>query len=122
MNVANLLKSLQFRQRAASIVDKVHRATHLFQPVDSYTETLKDVPLCFSAYIECQEADKPPVKFEVEMVGNATDPNLYEKTYAHWSRSGRRDHTTPVEIFSIRLDGYLNSSSRYHLPDITDVN
>ena len=99
-----MLRDLHIRKSASSIIDKVHRATHLFQPVDSYTEKLKDIPLCFSAHITCQEDDKPPVTFEVEMIGNATDSNLYEKTYAHWSRSGRRDYITPMELFTIRLD------------------
>lgn len=103
---ADLLFSLQIKKDATFIISKIHAANNLFQPIDNFTNSLAEVSPCFSAYLERQEYEKPPVKLEVEMACNTTDANLYEKAYARWSRAGRGDNVTPLEVFMARLDGY----------------
>jgi len=46
------------------------------------------------------------LKLEVELQENVAARDLYEKTHALWSKLGRRDNITPLELFMIRLDGY----------------
>ena len=87
-------------------MNKVHAAEKLFQPTDNFTESLQGEPLCFSAYLECQEQEKQPLRLEVEMICNAVETRLYEKSYARWSKGSRRESIIPLEIFMIRLDGY----------------
>ena len=97
--------SLQFRDAAICILNRIYNGGHLFQPTDNQTLILADVLPSFSAYFECREDDKAPVKLEVEMQGNATDQALYDKTLALWSRLGRTENTTPLNISMINLVG-----------------
>ena len=95
------------RKDAASIVQKIHGAEKLFQPTDNYTDFLKHVPPSFTAHFECQEYEKEPVKLEVEMLSSASDPGIYDRTSNTWSRLGQRDNNSPLNMFMIRLDGYV---------------
>lgn len=83
----------------------IHSSSHILQPIDNQVIALADVTPSFTAYFECQESEKGNLKLEVEMNGNALDDTLYEKTHASWSRLGRRDNTTPLDVFRMRLDG-----------------
>jgi len=110
-SVLNLINSLCTKKDASTILGKIYRANELLQPIDNQVMALADVVPSFTAYFECQETEKGPLKLEVEMNENAAVENLYEKTHALWSKLGRRDSTTPLDIFMIRLDGYAQHSA-----------
>ena len=97
-----MIRDLQVKKEAASVLEKIYGAHKLFLPIDNQAESLNDVVPSFSAYFECQD-DKQPVKLEVETMSNASDPNLYDRTFALWSRLHRK--TNPLDISMIRLDG-----------------
>ena len=99
--------SLRLNKSSDAIMEKLCEATTLFQPTDSYTESLADVMPSFSMNFECQELDKPAVSLKVEMDSNPTEPGLYENTGAIWSRLGRRENSTPLDVSMIQLHGFV---------------
>ncbi len=103
LSVTNSLST----KKATTILGKIYNANELLQPIDNQVMTLAEVTPSFIAYFECQENDKGPLKLEVELSENAAAKDLYEKTHALWSKLRRRDNTTPLDIFMIRLDGYV---------------
>lgn len=94
------------KKDANTILGGIYSANELLQPIDNQVMTLAEVIPSFTAYFECQENDKGPLKLEVELQENVAARDLYEKTHALWSKLGRRDNITPLELFMIRLDGY----------------
>lgn len=102
---------MYIRNTAAAILEKIRNATDLLQPIDNQIMALVDVTPSFTAYFECHEDEKGPLKLEVEMNENAMVQNLYERTHSLWSKMGRGDNTNPLDISMIRLDGYV----RFHM-------
>lgn len=108
--ILTITNSLCIKKDASTILGRIYNANELLQPIDNQVMTLAEVTPSFTAYFECQEHDKGPLKLEVEMNGNVAAKDLYEKTHALWSKLGRRDNTTPLDMFMIRLDGYAQYS------------
>lgn len=106
-----MLLSLCTKKEAATILGKIYDANELLQPIDNQVMTLAEVTPSFTAYFECQENDKKPLKLEVELNENAAAKDFYERTHALWSKLARPDNTTPLDMFMIRLDGYAQHSA-----------
>ena len=69
------------------------------------TPSLKEVTPSLSAYFECSERDRSPVKYQVDFVENAGEAIIYDKSNEMWLTTSRGDISAAFNIFMIRLDG-----------------
>lgn len=101
------MTSLQFKIDAASIMSKIYKATSLLRPVSNIgsDHCLNEVTRTYGARFEIYRFDKPSVQLQVEMNSSPFEPGMYEKTQTLWSRLDRKDNSTPLDIFMIRLGG-----------------
>ncbi|CAD6569863.1 MAG: hypothetical protein ASARMPREDX12_003112 [Alectoria sarmentosa] len=100
-----MIRDLQIKKDATTILAKVQNATDLFLPVDSSIISLNEVVPSFSACFEFGNSDSPPMNLTLELSSSPAAPTIYEKVQELWTRMDRRDNAVPLEAFTARLDG-----------------
>lgn len=96
--------SLFNNEDAATVMDNLYKADHIFQPLNNSIYSLEEVAPSFSARFVFQNVDQPAIQLDVELNTSGLDEKLYEKTHALWSRVDRRDNAVPLSIYMVRLD------------------
>ena len=85
---------------------KVYCANGLFEPLDHSTFELEDVVPSINACFTFQELDGPDYQLEVGIGLGSLDDRVYEKTHSIWTRADRRDNSTLLGVYKIKIDGY----------------
>ena len=100
-----MLRDLQVKKDAATIMRKVHGATGLFEPLNHSTFELEDVVPSFAACFMFQESDGPTYQLDVGYVPDSFDDRMHEKAHSIWTRPDRRDNRTVHGVYKIQIDG-----------------
>ena len=100
-----MIRDLQVKKDAATIMRKVHGANGLLEPLNHSTFELEDVVPSFSACFTFQESDGPTYQLDVEYGPDPFDDRMHEKMHSIWTRADRRDNRTVLGVYKIQLDG-----------------
>ena len=114
-----MLRDLQVKKDAATIMRKVHSANGLFEPLKHSTFELEDVVPSFGACFTFHESDRPTYQLDVGYDPDSFNVRMHEKTHSIWTRADRRDNRTVLGVYKIQLDG--GSSWMLHIMNENSV-
>ena len=100
-----MLRDLQVKKDAATIMSKVHDANGLFEPLDHSTFELEDVVPSFSACFTFRESDGPTYQLDVGYDPDPFEDRMHNKTHSVWTKPDRRDNSTVLGVYKIQIDG-----------------
>lgn len=100
-----ILRDLQVKTDATTIMRKVHNANGLFEPLNHSTFELEDVVPSFGACFKFQELNGANHQLDIGIAPGSLDDYVYEKTHSIWTRADRRDNNTLLGVYKIQLDG-----------------
>ena len=92
-------------QNETALIDHVCSANHLFTPLDTFVNKLKDAAPVYTACFELQIPATGRIRLEIEMSTSGPD-KIYERFQTQWTRViDRIDSENPMELYMVRIHG-----------------
>ena len=96
------------KARADQLLTQIFSATNLFAPIDIMATALQEVAPVYTAQFTFEIPATGKVQLELEMNKPGAE-GLYERSNSVWTRvKDRAENVNPMEIFVVRLQGYVN--------------
>ncbi|KAL8736253.1 MAG: hypothetical protein Q9166_000408 [cf. Caloplaca sp. 2 TL-2023] len=106
-----LIRDLHLDRKAHDVLDRLHHATDLFQPISTDDESLADVLPQYTAmfYLRHPEKTEEMIQLEIDFKANTADTG-FETSKALWLKGPKPDgvaQAPPLEIFNMRLHRFV---------------